>query len=145
MSWRAVIRLDLNTQDPARLWLILYCDDACQSHRICPVLLIRSSREATSIVAKCSRIPDLQQELRLLFLRKVLIPPAGRPRTDKFVVVGGHPGDPEYGCGGTIARRTPMSHKVTLLYMNDGAWETSAAVRIAEAKRACTILKAHSA
>ena len=60
----------------------------------------------------------------------------------KFVVVGGHPGDPEYGCGGTIARLTALGHDVVLLYLNDGAWETSAAVRMAEARRACEILKA---
>ncbi len=60
----------------------------------------------------------------------------------KFVVAGGHPGDPEYGCGGTIARLTGLGHEVVLLYMNDGAWETSASVRIAEARKACDILKA---
>jgi LmbE family N-acetylglucosaminyl deacetylase len=59
----------------------------------------------------------------------------------KFVVVGGHPGDPEYGCGGTIAQLTALGHDVVLLYLNDGAWETSAMVRIAEAKKACEILK----
>jgi LmbE family N-acetylglucosaminyl deacetylase len=60
----------------------------------------------------------------------------------KFVVVGGHPGDPEYGCGGTVARLTALGHEVVLLYLNDGAWETSAEVRIAEAKKACGILRA---
>jgi len=65
------------------------------------------------------------------------------PRKLKFVVTGGHPGDPEYGCGGTIARLTSLGHEVALLYMNDGAWqETSATTRIAEAKKACEILKA---
>jgi N-acetylglucosamine malate deacetylase 1 len=64
------------------------------------------------------------------------------PRKLKFVVVGGHPGDPEYGCGGTIALLTAMGHDVVLLYLNDGEWETSAPVRIAEARRACDILKA---
>jgi LmbE family N-acetylglucosaminyl deacetylase len=63
----------------------------------------------------------------------------------KIIVAGGHPGDPEYGCGGTIARLTALGHEVVLLYLNDGAWETSAAVRIAEAKRACEILKARPA
>jgi N-acetylglucosamine malate deacetylase 1 len=64
-------------------------------------------------------------------------------RKCKIVVTGGHPGDPEYGCGGTIARLTAMGHEVVLLYMNDGAWQQiSAAVRIAEAKKACEILKA---
>ncbi len=67
-------------------------------------------------------------------------------RKSKIVVTGGHPGDPEYGCGGTIARLSSLGHQVVLLYMNDGAWqETSAAVRIAEAKKSCEILKARPA
>jgi len=61
----------------------------------------------------------------------------------KIVVTGGHPGDPEYGCGGTIARLTASGHEVVLLYLNDGAWQQiSAATRIAEARKACEILKA---
>jgi LmbE family N-acetylglucosaminyl deacetylase len=64
----------------------------------------------------------------------------------KIVVTGGHPGDPEYGCGGTIARLTALGHEVVLLYMNDGAWQqTTAATRVAEAKKACEILKARPA
>lgn len=63
-------------------------------------------------------------------------------RKFKIMVTGGHPGDPEYGCGGTVARLIAAGHEVTLLYLNDGAWETSAEVRIAEAKKACEILKA---
>jgi LmbE family N-acetylglucosaminyl deacetylase len=67
-------------------------------------------------------------------------------RKSKVVVTGGHPGDPEYGCGGTIARMTAMGHEVILLYLNDGAWEqTSAATRMAEAKKACEILKSRPA
>ena len=61
----------------------------------------------------------------------------------KVVVTGGHPGDPEYGCGGTVSRFTGLGHEVVLLYLNDGGWPpTSAATRIAEAKKACEILKA---
>jgi LmbE family N-acetylglucosaminyl deacetylase len=64
----------------------------------------------------------------------------------KIVITGGHPGDPEYGCGGTIARFTALGHDVVLLYMNDGAWQqTTSATRIAEAKKACEILKARPA
>ena len=66
-------------------------------------------------------------------------------RKYKIIITGGHPGDPEYGCGGTIARLTALGHEVVLLYMNDGAWETSAPVRLAEAKKACEILKARPA
>ncbi len=64
----------------------------------------------------------------------------------KIVFTGGHPGDPEYGCGGTIARLTASGHEVVLLYLNDGAWQQiSAATRIAEAKKAREILKARPA
>jgi LmbE family N-acetylglucosaminyl deacetylase len=70
---------------------------------------------------------------------------AAGSRKYKILITGGHPGDPEYGCGGTIARLTNLGHEVVLLYMNDGAWETSATVRLAEAKKACEILKARPA
>ena len=63
-------------------------------------------------------------------------------RKYKIVVTGGHPGDPEYACGGTIARLASSGHEVVLLYLNNGEWETSAAIRMAEAKKACEILKA---
>lgn len=61
----------------------------------------------------------------------------------KIVVAGGHPGDPEYGCGGTVARFTALGYAATLLYLNDGGWPpTPPAERMAEAKKACEILKA---
>ncbi len=69
----------------------------------------------------------------------------------KVLITGGHPGDPECGCGGTIARYTEMGHEVTLLYLNRGegycgdrpATECGA-VRTKEAEKACEILKAHA-
>jgi N-acetylglucosamine malate deacetylase 1 len=68
---------------------------------------------------------------------------AGAAGKLKVVVAGGHPGDPEYGCGGTVARFTDLGHEVVLLYLNDGAWPpASAATRIAEARKACESLKA---
>ena len=68
------------------------------------------------------------------------------PRKMKIVVCGGHPGDPEYGCGGTVGRLTALGHEVVLLYLNDGAWPpTPAATRQAEAIKACEILKARPA
>ncbi len=68
-------------------------------------------------------------------------------RKFKIVVTGGHPGDPEYGCGGTIARYTDAGHDVTLLYLNRGdpsetPGDTRVFPRVAEAARACEILKA---
>jgi LmbE family N-acetylglucosaminyl deacetylase len=64
----------------------------------------------------------------------------------KVIVAGGHPGDPEYGCGGTVARLTNLGHEVVLLYLNDGAWPpTGASIRIGEAKKACELLHAQPA
>jgi len=76
-------------------------------------------------------------------------PPEARPRL-KVVVAGGHPGDPEYGCGGTIARYSDLGHEVVLLYLNRGEWTDKPGydpgpVRVAEARNACAILKARPA
>jgi N-acetylglucosamine malate deacetylase 1 len=67
----------------------------------------------------------------------------------KVLVTGGHPGDPEYGCGGTISRYTDLGHEVVLLYLNRGEMgipnqpgAEAGAVRTSEAQIACRILKA---
>jgi LmbE family N-acetylglucosaminyl deacetylase len=67
----------------------------------------------------------------------------------KVVVTGGHPGDPECGCGGTIARYSDLGHKVVLLYLNRGEGYCGeaplarcASIRTEEAQEACRILKA---
>jgi LmbE family N-acetylglucosaminyl deacetylase len=62
----------------------------------------------------------------------------------KVVVTGGHPGDPEYGCGGTVARYTDLGHEAVLLYLNNGEWPPGSPglSRMAEAAKACEILKA---
>ncbi len=72
--------------------------------------------------------------------------PGTKPKA-KVVVTGGHPGDPEYGCGGTIARYTDLGHEVVLLYLNRGDWSDRpgydpSPMRVAEATKACEILKA---
>jgi N-acetylglucosamine malate deacetylase 1 len=78
--------------------------------------------------------------------------PNPQSRKLKVVVAGGHPGDPEYGCGGTIARYTDLGHEVVLLYLNRGEGGSPklppgelGALRTTEAKRACEILKARPA
>jgi LmbE family N-acetylglucosaminyl deacetylase len=73
--------------------------------------------------------------------------PHDAKRRLKVVVTGGHPGDPEYGCGGTIARYSDLGHEVVLLYLNRGEWTDKpgydpAPVRVAEARKACEILRA---
>ena len=67
----------------------------------------------------------------------------------KIIVAGGHPGDPECGCAGTIARYTELGHAVVLLYLNrgegfcgDASLGRCAAIRTAEALKACLGLKA---
>ena len=77
-----------------------------------------------------------------------LMPATGSTRLT-VVITGGHPGDPEYGCGGTIARLTELGHNVQLLYLNSGqkscpatADDPGSTVRKAEAQQACSLLKA---
>lgn len=67
----------------------------------------------------------------------------------KIVVAGAHPGDPECGCGGTIARYTALGHHVTILYLNRGQGYCQGGppascgdIRTREAEKACGILKA---
>ena len=67
----------------------------------------------------------------------------------KVVVVGGHPDDPETGCGGTIALYSDAGHEVVILYLTRGeagikgaTHEQAAATRTAESLKACEILKA---
>ena len=67
----------------------------------------------------------------------------------KIVVVGGHPDDPESGCGGTIALYSTLGHEVTILYLTRGeagiegkSHQESAAIRTAESEKACGILGA---
>lgn len=71
------------------------------------------------------------------------------PSKLKVLVAGAHPDDPESGCGGTISRYVDEGHDVTVLYLTRGeagingkSPDEAAAIRSAEAKKACEILKA---
>jgi N-acetylglucosamine malate deacetylase 1 len=73
------------------------------------------------------------------------------PAALKIVIAGGHPGDPECGCAGTIVRYTELGHDVVLLYLNRGEGYCGGAnlgrcagIRTAEAQKACEILKARA-
>ncbi|MGA8598556.1 MAG: PIG-L family deacetylase [Bryobacteraceae bacterium] len=87
----------------------------------------------------------------LLSSAATLVPPDEKARKLKVVVTGGHPGDPEYGCGGTIARYTDRGHRVVLLYLNRGEIDCGAGsngpegMRVREAEKACGILRAQPA
>ncbi len=67
----------------------------------------------------------------------------------KVVVTGGHPDDPETGCGGLIALLTAAGHDVTIAYLTRGeagiagvAHKEAAAIRTKEAKSAADMLGA---
>ncbi len=67
----------------------------------------------------------------------------------KVACVGGHPGDPEAGSGGTLARFAAAGHSVTNIYFTRGeagvpgkTHDEAAAIRTAEAIAACAILGA---
>ena len=66
--------------------------------------------------------------------------------------VGGHPDDPESGCGGTLARYAALGHPVTILYLTRGergidgtSLDEAARIRSAESEAACKILGATAA
>lgn len=66
-----------------------------------------------------------------------------------IVCVGGHPDDPESGCGGTLARYAALGHRVTILYLTRGergidgkSLDDAARIRTAESEAACRILGA---
>jgi len=77
---------------------------------------------------------------------------AGRAQPAKrlqVVVTGGHPGDPECGCAGTIARYSEAGHQVALLYLNRGEGYCGqedlarcGPIRTREAEKACATLGA---
>src|SRR5580698_1094073 len=72
---------------------------------------------------------------------------AGPISRKKIVCVGGHPDDPESGCGGTLAKLAAMGHEVTIIYLTTGeagiagvSHDEAARTRKQEAINACRIL-----
>src|SRR5688572_4191679 len=75
--------------------------------------------------------------------------PANNRKNNKVVCVGGHPDDPESGCGGTLAKLVKAGWEVTIIYLTSGeagiAGKThaeAAAIRIKEAISGSKILGA---
>jgi LmbE family N-acetylglucosaminyl deacetylase len=65
----------------------------------------------------------------------------------RIVCVGAHPGDPEFGCGGTMAKYSLAGNYVTFIYLTRGeagdpskSYAESAALRTKEAESACKLL-----
>jgi len=102
-------------------------------------------------MSKLTRRSMLRLSSRSALLAGAGLPLLGQDAGPKLqvVVVGGHPDDPESGCGGTIARYTDLGHPVTVLYLTRGeagikgkSHADAAAIRSAECLKACEILKA---
>ncbi len=69
----------------------------------------------------------------------------------KVVCVGGHPDDPESGCGGTLTRYSELGHTVVVVYftrgergIRDKGLEESAKIRTGEAEKACGLMGARA-
>jgi LmbE family N-acetylglucosaminyl deacetylase len=95
---------------------------------------------ATGILANAGTLPGLAQQVV-----------NGEKKRLRVVVTGGHPGDPECGCGGTVARYTDAGHEAVLLYLNrgegycgPGELKDCGKIRTVEAEKACAILKAQA-
>jgi len=78
--------------------------------------------------------------------------PNQQPVKKKIVCVGGHPDDPESGCGGTLAKLAAQGHDVTIIYLTTGEAgipgknnNEAAGIRKQEAINACKILNAKPA
>ena len=87
--------------------------------------------------------------LGLLTLPQLLHAHTDNAVKKKVVCFGGHPDDPESGCGGTLARLANNGHEVTIIYLTTGeagiagkSHTEAAAIRKQEAINACAILKA---
>jgi N-acetylglucosamine malate deacetylase 1 len=109
-------------------------------------------------MGKITRRDLLGQSALLLGTAGTSMPTLGLQRRDqatgaetksRIVVVGAHPDDPESGCGGTIALYTSLGHEVVILYLTRGeagieskTLQEAAAIRTAEAEKACAILRA---
>ncbi len=75
------------------------------------------------------------------------LPPASAKKC-KIICLGAHPGDPEFGCGGTMASYSATGHDITFLYLTRGeAYDANispaaaAEKRAREAETACRALK----
>ena len=87
--------------------------------------------------------------LGLLTLPQLLhASPAKAASKKKVICFGGHPDDPESGCGGTLAKLAARGHDVTIIYLTTGeagidgkSHNEAAAIRKQEAISACAILK----
>jgi LmbE family N-acetylglucosaminyl deacetylase len=105
-------------------------------------------------------INDHQENNRRKFVKQsavglgaLLMPGAERQHNmgaqGNVVCVGGHPDDPESGCGGTLALLSKLGYQVTIIYLTTGeagiegkSHAEAASVRKQESLNACKVLNA---
>ena len=87
--------------------------------------------------------------LPVLSTGRAMLPQPAAAAPLRVVCVGGHPDDPESGCGGTLARYAAAGHDVTIVYLTRGErgiegkpLDDAARIRTAEAEAACRIIGA---
>src|SRR6185312_6354113 len=73
---------------------------------------IKLSATALSSVALMPMTAETRQSLSFI--------PVESDKKLNIVCLGAHPGDPEFGCGGTMAKYSEAGHKVTFLYLTRG-------------------------
>lgn len=85
--------------------------------------------------------------LGLLSMPSLLMAKTDAGKKVKVVCVGGHPDDPESGCGGTLAKFAVAGHDVTIIYLTRGeagipgkSHSEAADIRTKEAIEACKVL-----
>ena len=86
--------------------------------------------------------------LGMLTMPSVLSGKTDQAKLLKIVCVGGHPDDPESGCGGTLAKFAAAGHGVTIIYLTRGeagipgkSHSEAADIRSSESIEACKILR----
>lgn len=98
---------------------------------------------------KCSSLGLLGACLQIDQTQQKHLYAVPRDKQLRVLCLGAHPGDPEFGCGGTMAVYSEAGHHVTFLYLTRGeaydsgkTQEEAASIRTREADSACRALNA---
>ena len=109
-------------------------------------MLRREMLRTSAIVAGTAWLTDIASVTSCTAMSETK---ADEAKQRKIMFVGGHPDDPETGCGGTIARFADAGFEVVVVYLTRGeagirrkTHEEAARIRTAEAEEACRILGA---
>src|SRR6516162_7253252 len=106
------------------------------------------SKQMSRNVTRREVVAELAAGTAVVGLPLVGIGAEDKPHKLKVIVAGAHPDDPESAAGGTAARYAELGHDVVCLYLTRGeaglkgkTAKEAAAIRMAEAEKACEILK----